>query len=217
MTELRTTAGGSAPLPAVTSSRLNALAPSFVPTLSVRGILPPTPSPYCPLSIWIYFETWPSWMAVPLQYPTLCRHVHLFSPSSDCRQLLAPLLPSTWCWSSDVPPWGTSSTDTLCLIQGSPLFLATVPWRTLLSPMILAEDASVSRRRVDCRLPEPVRDYNFSANGGVVHTLWRCAAIGSSLPEQLRLRLPPLSALRASHFLISSTGGGLTGPNLPRE
>jgi hypothetical protein len=145
---------------------------------------------------------------VPLQYPSFFSQVRLFGSASTCCQLLAPLLTSAWIWSTDIPPWGAASPDTLVLLQGSPLFLTNAPWRTLLSPMLLAEDIPVSRRWDCCRLPEPVREYNFSVNGSDIHASWRCTSTMGTLPLQLCHRLPALSALRAFYFLTSSIRGG---------
>jgi hypothetical protein len=72
------------------------VAPQASTSTWVQGVLSP-PSFLPPaVALCIYFETWPSWIGVLLQYPSYFSHVRLFSSVSAAHQFLSPIIPSTW-------------------------------------------------------------------------------------------------------------------------
>ncbi len=147
-------------------------------------------------------------MAVPLQYPKYFSRVTLCSPNPAAVEAVSPLLPIDWhCTTSD-PIWHLLPSDALCLIQGSPNFLADIPWSSIVAPVLFSEDLSATSQRAVWNSPSPLQVFRFTDYGGIVFNSWSCSSLRVFLPKVLQLRLPPISNLRAIHFLSSSTRGG---------
>ena len=178
-------------------------------TPCVYGLLAPPASPSSTFSLWILFETWPSWIAVPLQYPGYFATVTLVSPTTTVADVLSPLLPADWRWTTSIPTWTSLPTDALLFLQGIPRFLADVPWSALAAPVLFSEDLPSTKHWDLWTPPSPVQAYRFTDYSGVVFNTWFCSSPRALLPDTLQMRLPPISNLRAIHFLISSTRGVL--------